>query len=113
MHDTVYYNEQFKNINDVHISINDRGYLYGHSIYESISIINQRALLLPEHFNRLSSGLHVLGIENPLFNNYVVLMRNKPTSNVIYKLQLATPIIEIIVTLMHLMYLFVSMNGIK
>ena len=40
MHDTVYYNEQFKNINDVHISINDRGYLYGHSIYESISIIN-------------------------------------------------------------------------
>ena len=66
MHNTIYYNGQFKNIDDVNISINDRGYLYGHSVYESISIINQKALLLPEHFNRLSSGLHALGIKNPL-----------------------------------------------
>lgn len=66
MHNTVFYNGQYKNIKDVHISINDRGFLYGHSIYESISIVDQKPLLLKEHFKRLSNGLFALGIENTL-----------------------------------------------
>lgn len=66
MHQTVYYNGEYKHLNDVHISINDRGFLYGHSIYESISIVNQKPILLNEHFTRLNNGLSTLGISNPI-----------------------------------------------
>ena len=62
MFDTVYHNGRFKKTNDVHISINDRGFLYGHSVYESICIIDNHLLLFDEHVNRLYEGLKQLSI---------------------------------------------------
>lgn len=62
MFDTVYHNGHFKKTNDVHISINDRGFLYGHSVYESICIIHNRPLFFEEHVNRLHDGLKKLSI---------------------------------------------------
>lgn len=64
MYDIVYHNGHYKKINDVNIGINDRGFLYGHSVYESIAIFNGNALFLEEHFSRLAHGLNALDIPN-------------------------------------------------
>ena len=66
MYNTVYDNGQFKHLNDVHIHINDRGFLYGHSVYESICITNSQPFLFEEHYLRLRQGLKKMGISETL-----------------------------------------------
>ena len=45
-----------------HISANDRGLLYGQSVFETVAIVNQVPQLLEQHLTRLKRGCDVVGI---------------------------------------------------
>lgn len=46
-----------------HISVNDRGLMYGQSVFETIAINQQQALLLEPHLERLEKGCNTLAIK--------------------------------------------------
>lgn len=47
---------------NTHISIIDRGLLYGHSVFETVAVHNRKPLLWSAHINRLQTGALKLGI---------------------------------------------------
>ena len=47
------------------ISIQDRGFHYGDGLFETIAFVNQQPVLWEQHYQRLSSGCQILGIQCP------------------------------------------------
>jgi D-alanine transaminase len=66
MNNQVYLNGSFLPLKDAQISVMDRGFLFGDSIYEVIPAYNGRLFRLSHHLKRLSNGLHEIGMDNPL-----------------------------------------------
>ncbi len=66
MSEQVYLNGSFLPLKDAKISVLDRGFLFGDSIYEVIPAYNGRLFRLPHHLERLSNGLRAIGMDNPL-----------------------------------------------
>ncbi len=62
----VYLNGSFLPLKDAKISVLDRGFLFGDSIYEVIPAYNGRLFRLAHHLERLSNGLQAIGMDNPL-----------------------------------------------
>jgi len=62
----VYLNGNFQPLNNAKISVMDRGFLFGDSIYEVIPAYNGRLFRLPHHLERLSNGLQAIGMHNPM-----------------------------------------------
>lgn len=62
----VYLNGSFLPREDAHISVMDRGFLFGDSIYEIIPAYNGRLFRLPHHLERLNNGLQAIHLKNPL-----------------------------------------------
>lgn len=48
------------------ISVYDRGFLYGHGLFETIAVQNKRPLLLDAHLQRLAADANKLGISAPI-----------------------------------------------
>lgn len=57
-------NGKLLNYNELNI-FNNRAFKYGDGIFESIRIVNGKAVFLQDHFERLSKGLQALKIEKP------------------------------------------------
>ncbi len=66
MSNQVYLNGNFLHIKDAQISVMDRGFLFGDSIYEVIPAYNGRLFRLPHHLQRLNDGLRAIGMANPM-----------------------------------------------
>lgn len=66
MSNQVYLNGKFLPIDDAKISVMDRGFLFGDSIYEVIPAYNGRLFRLAHHLERLENGLHAIGMEAPM-----------------------------------------------
>lgn len=66
MSDQVYLNGKFLPIEDANISVMDRGFLFGDSIYEVIPAYSGRMFRLAHHLERLENGLQAIGMENPM-----------------------------------------------
>jgi D-alanine transaminase len=66
MSDQVYLNGKFLPIEDAKISVMDRGFLFGDSIYEVIPAYNGRMFRLVHHLERLENGLQAIGMHNPM-----------------------------------------------
>ncbi len=62
----VYLNGSFIPLNDAKISVMDRGFLFGDSIYEVIPAYSGRLFRLSHHLERLDNGLRAIGMDNPL-----------------------------------------------
>ncbi len=62
----VYLNGDFLPLEDAKISVMDRGFLFGDSIYEVIPAYNGRLFRLPHHLERLNNGLKAIHMDNPL-----------------------------------------------
>ncbi|MEJ2529312.1 MAG: D-amino acid aminotransferase [Gammaproteobacteria bacterium] len=62
----VYLNGSFLPLEDAKISVMDRGFLFGDSIYEVIPAYNGRLFRLPHHLERLNNGLAAIHMDNPL-----------------------------------------------
>ncbi len=69
MSNQVYLNGSFLPLEDAQISVMDRGFLFGDSIYEVIPAYSGRLFRLPHHLERLSNGLQAIGMDNPMSEN--------------------------------------------
>ncbi len=64
--DIVYLNGRFLPLQEARISVLDRGFLFGDSVYEVIPAYGGRLFRLDEHLSRLESSLDQVRIEPPL-----------------------------------------------
>lgn len=61
--------------NNARLSALDSGLLYGYGVFETIRIVNGKAFLLKEHFERLQKSLKLLGIKKIQYNLDAVVRR--------------------------------------
>ncbi|QKQ23967.1 aminotransferase class IV [Candidatus Ruthia endofausta] len=61
----VFLNGKFIEKNQAHISVMDRGFLFGDGVYEVIPVYNNKIFRLNAHLLRLQTGLDSVKIKNP------------------------------------------------
>lgn len=61
----IYLNGEYLPLADAKISVLDRGFLLGDSIYEVIPVFAGKAFRLPHHLQRLNNSLDAIKIKNP------------------------------------------------
>jgi len=61
----VYLNGAFMRIGEAHVSVLDRGFIFGDGIYEVVPVYNGHAFRMKEHLDRLDRSLKALRIESP------------------------------------------------
>ena len=66
-----WHKEQWMNIDDINISVNDRGLKFGDGIFETILIKNNNAILIDEHIQRLENSSKVLSIDFNINKSYL------------------------------------------
>ena len=62
---TVYLNGKFLALEDAHIPVLDRGFIFGDGVYEVIPVYSKRAFRLTEHLARLQHSLDGIRLNNP------------------------------------------------
>jgi len=62
----VYLNGEFIPLSEAQISVMDRGFLFGDSIYEVIPAYGGRLFRLQHHLHRLENSLHAIHMDNPM-----------------------------------------------
>ncbi len=65
MSDIVYLNGDFMPIEEAHIPVLDRGFIFGDGVYEVIPVYSKRPFRLAEHLRRLQYSLDKVRIDNP------------------------------------------------
>lgn len=63
---TAWLNGRFLPLADAHVSVLDRGFLFGDGIYEVIPVYGGRLFRLPQHLKRLRNSLDGVRITNPM-----------------------------------------------
>lgn len=63
---TAWLNGRFLPLSDAHVSVLDRGFLFGDGIYEVIPVYGGRLFRLPQHLKRLRNSLDGVRITNPM-----------------------------------------------
>jgi D-alanine transaminase len=61
----VYLNGKFVPIGDAHVSVLDRGFIYGDGVYELVPVYAREPFRLPHHLARLARSLDGVGMANP------------------------------------------------
>jgi D-alanine transaminase len=64
----VYLNGRFLPIGEAHVSVLDRGFIYGDGVYELIPVYGGEPFRLPQHLARLQHSLDGIGLANPHTN---------------------------------------------
>lgn len=62
----VYLNDKFLPIEQAHVSVLDRGFLFADGVYEVIPAYGRRLLRLDEHLQRLQNSLDGIRLSNPM-----------------------------------------------
>ncbi len=62
----IYLNGRFLPLEQAQISVMDRGFLFGDSIYEVIPAYSARLFRLPHHLQRLDNSLQAIRMQNPM-----------------------------------------------
>ena len=65
----VYLNGRYLPVHEAHVSVLDRGFLFGDGVYEVIPVYGSRLFRLPQHLDRLDRSLHAIRMDNPLSHN--------------------------------------------
>jgi D-alanine transaminase len=61
----VYLNGKFVPISQAHVSVLDRGFIYGDGVYELVPVYGREPFRLPHHLARLQRSLDGIGLPNP------------------------------------------------
>ena len=67
--DIGWHNGKWQKIEDIKISIKDRGLRYGDALFETILIRNKKPVLLDEHFKRFNNNLKILKFDINMDNH--------------------------------------------
>jgi branched-chain amino acid aminotransferase len=59
------YNNEFYPVEKAILKVNNRSFLYGDGLFESIRLINGKIFLLQEHLQRLDAGMKILHMNKP------------------------------------------------
>lgn len=51
---------------NIHISINNRGYAYGDALFETIKVVNGKILFWEDHYFRLMASMRIMRMEIPM-----------------------------------------------
>ncbi len=62
----VYLNGEFIALKEAHVSVLDRGFIFGDGVYEAIPTYAKNPFRLQHHLDRLNNSLHAIQIKNPL-----------------------------------------------
>lgn len=62
---TVYLNGNFVPLSGAHVSVLDRGFIYGDGVYELIPVYGREPFRLPHHLRRLQRSMDGIGLANP------------------------------------------------
>jgi len=65
MSEIVYLNSQFLPIEEAHVPVLDRGFIFGDGVYEVIPVYSRHPFRLREHLERLQHSLSGIRLENP------------------------------------------------
>lgn len=65
MSEIVYLNSQFLPIEEAHVPVLDRGFIFGDGVYEVIPVYSRHPFRLREHLERLQQSLSGIRLENP------------------------------------------------
>lgn len=88
MKDIVYLNGEFVALKKAKISVLDRGFLFGDSVYEVIPSVNGKLFHLPQHMRRLKHSLEATKIPMPDLNLEELLEKcrhkNKSVHDAVY-----------------------------
>ena len=68
---------KWEEINNINISIIDRGLKFGDGLFETILIRNKKAILLKEHLQRFENNLHLLNYNFQINNQFLEKIINK------------------------------------
>ncbi|MBE9562010.1 MAG: aminotransferase class IV, partial [Proteobacteria bacterium] len=63
---TVYLNGKFLPLEEAHISVLDRGFIFADGVYEVIPVFGKQPFRLSEHLQRLENSLNSIKLPNPL-----------------------------------------------
>jgi branched-chain amino acid aminotransferase len=66
MKDMLNFNGDLFNENDFSVSVNNRAFKYGDSIFETISVINSKVVFWEDHYFRLMASMRMLRMEIPM-----------------------------------------------
>jgi D-alanine transaminase len=66
MSDIAYLNGEFLPLDQAHVSVLDRGFIFGDGVYEVIPVYSRRPFRLPQHLQRLARSLDAIRLANPL-----------------------------------------------
>jgi D-alanine transaminase len=61
----VYLNGRYLPISEAHVSVLDRGFIYGDGVYELVPVYGREPFRLAQHLARLSRSLDGIGLANP------------------------------------------------
>ena len=62
----VYLNGNFIPMNEAHVPVMDRGFIFGDGVYEVIPVFGGRLFRLSHHLQRLNNSLAAIRLQNPL-----------------------------------------------
>ena len=62
----VYLNGEYMALNDAHISVLDRGFIFGDGVYEVVPAYGGYPFRMQHHLQRLANSLNAIRIKNPL-----------------------------------------------
>jgi D-alanine transaminase len=65
MSQTIYLNGQFLPMEQAHVSVLDRGFIFGDGVYEVIPVYSRHPFRLAEHLRRLQASLDSIRLANP------------------------------------------------
>lgn len=68
MLDIICLNGRFQSLRDQNLSPDNRAFLYGDGLFESIRVSDGNLLFFDDHFERLISAMYVLGFDNTFFD---------------------------------------------
>ena len=64
----VYLNGQFIPLSGAHVSVLDRGFIYGDGVYELVPVYGREPFRMPQHLQRLKRSMEGIGLANPHSN---------------------------------------------
>ena len=78
---------------ETNLLVNNRAFLYGDGVFESIKIVDQKILFLEDHYFRLMASMRIVRMEIPMnftmefFEEQIGILRSKKNQEDLKKLQ--------------------------